>query len=102
MRRCAGAAAAFQIDKPLADPEQEARAQALGHEVRCLVCENRSIAESPSDVAEDLKRVILEMIVEGKSNGTGNYTSTESFGGFSNTYSGTSTNSGTSKLTLVQ
>jgi cytochrome c-type biogenesis protein CcmH len=49
------------------DPELEARYQALIHEVRCLVCENRSIAESPSDVANDLKTLIHEMIVEGKS-----------------------------------
>jgi cytochrome c-type biogenesis protein CcmH len=49
------------------DPELEARYQALIHEVRCLVCENRSIAESPSDVAADLKKRIHDMIVEGKS-----------------------------------
>jgi cytochrome c-type biogenesis protein CcmH len=48
------------------DPELNARYQSLIHEVRCLVCENRSIAESPSDVAQDLKRVIFEMIVDGK------------------------------------
>jgi cytochrome c-type biogenesis protein CcmH len=49
------------------DPVLNARYYALIHEVRCLVCENRSIAESPSDVAEDLKRLIRAMIVEGKS-----------------------------------
>jgi cytochrome c-type biogenesis protein CcmH len=49
------------------DPALEARYQALIHEVRCLVCENRSIAESPSDVAGDLKKLIHDMIVEGKS-----------------------------------
>jgi cytochrome c-type biogenesis protein CcmH len=51
---------------PIADPGLEARYQALTHEVRCLVCENRSIAESPSDVAYDLKRLIHEMVAEGK------------------------------------
>jgi cytochrome c-type biogenesis protein CcmH len=50
------------------DPQINARYQALIREVRCLVCENRSIAESPSDVAEDLKRVILEMMLDGASN----------------------------------
>jgi cytochrome c-type biogenesis protein CcmH len=49
------------------DPELNARYQALIHEVRCLVCENRSIAESPSEVAGDLKKLIHDMIVEGKS-----------------------------------
>lgn len=52
---------------PIDDPELNARYQALIHEVRCLVCENRSIAESPSDVANDLKHLILEMMVDGKS-----------------------------------
>jgi len=52
---------------PIDDPELDARYQALIHEVRCLVCENRSIAESPSDVAQNLKRLIHAMIVEGKS-----------------------------------
>jgi len=52
---------------PIDDPELDARYQALIHEVRCLVCENRSIAESPSDVAQNLKRLIRAMIVEGKS-----------------------------------
>jgi cytochrome c-type biogenesis protein CcmH len=50
------------------DPQLNARYQNLIREVRCLVCENRSIAESPSDVAEDLKRVILEMMLAGASN----------------------------------
>lgn len=58
-----GAETPMSID----DPQINARYQALIREVRCLVCENRSIAESPSDVAEDLKRVILDMIVDGKS-----------------------------------
>ena len=49
------------------DPLLNARYHALIQEVRCLVCENRSIAESPSDVADDLKRLIREMIVAGKS-----------------------------------
>jgi cytochrome c-type biogenesis protein CcmH len=53
--------------EPIEDPELNARYQALIHEVRCLVCENRSIAESPSAVAGDLKKVIRDMIVAGKS-----------------------------------
>ncbi|HEY7672306.1 MAG TPA: cytochrome c-type biogenesis protein [Gammaproteobacteria bacterium] len=52
---------------PIDDPALDARYQALIHEVRCLVCENRSIAESPSDVAHDLKKLIHEMVLAGKS-----------------------------------
>jgi cytochrome c-type biogenesis protein CcmH len=62
------ALAADPATSALDDPQFNARYQALIREVRCLVCENRSIAESPSDVAEDLKRVILQMMVDGKTN----------------------------------
>jgi cytochrome c-type biogenesis protein CcmH len=63
----AAPAAAFQVDKPLADPEQEARAQALGHEVRCLVCQNQSIADSNAELARDLRRIVRERIAAGDS-----------------------------------
>ena len=65
------ASGAIAADDPMSidDPEVNARYQSLIREVRCLVCENRSIAESPSDVAQDLKRVILDMVLEGKSDG---------------------------------
>lgn len=49
------------------DPELNARYQDLIREIRCLVCENRSIAESPTDAAQELKGVILEKIVAGES-----------------------------------
>lgn len=63
----ASPAAAFQVDKPLADPDKEARAQALSHEVRCLVCQNQSIADSNADLARDLRRIIRERIEAGDS-----------------------------------
>ena len=63
----AAPAAAFQVDKPLPDPVQEARALALGHEVRCLVCQNQSIADSNAELARDLRRIIRERIAEGDS-----------------------------------
>jgi cytochrome c-type biogenesis protein CcmH len=49
------------------DPVLNARYHALIQEVRCLVCENRSIGDSPSAVAGDLKKLIHDMIVAGKS-----------------------------------
>lgn len=63
----AAPAAAFQVDKPLPDPKQEARASALGHEVRCLVCQNQSIADSNAELARDLRRIIRERIADGDS-----------------------------------
>ena len=62
-----GQQAARQPIPEIDDPLLNARYHALIQEVRCLVCENRSIAESPSDIATDLKGLIREMLVAGKS-----------------------------------
>ena len=43
------------------------RANSLYKETRCLVCEGQNIYESNSDSAEDLKKLIYEMISEGSS-----------------------------------
>ena len=50
---------------PLADPESEARYQALIRETRCLVCQNQTIADSNADLATDLRRQIREQILAG-------------------------------------
>lgn len=53
---------------PLAvDPVAEKRVQALSEELRCLVCQNQSIADSHAELATDLKREIRTMIQTGKS-----------------------------------
>lgn len=52
---------------PLPDPAQEARAQALMHELRCLVCQNQSIADSHADMAGDMRAVVRERIAAGES-----------------------------------
>ena len=51
----------------LADPAQEARARDLGHQLRCLVCQNNSVEESEADFARDMRRVIRERVVTGDS-----------------------------------
>lgn len=51
----------------LSDPEQQARYLAIIHEVRCLTCLNRSIAESETPLAHDLRREIRDLIAAGKS-----------------------------------
>ena len=40
----------------------------LSSELRCLVCQNQSLLESDSELANDLKEIIYEKINEGKSN----------------------------------
>ena len=52
---------------PLADPAQEARAQALEREIRCVVCQNEPIAQSTADVAADMRSLVRERIQAGDS-----------------------------------
>jgi cytochrome c-type biogenesis protein CcmH len=49
------------------DPVTEHRAVALEQQLRCLVCQNQTIAESQADLAMDLKKEIREQIRAGKS-----------------------------------
>lgn len=52
-------------DRPLTDATQEARAQALFKDVRCVVCQHEAIADSPAGVAGDMRRLIREEIASG-------------------------------------
>jgi cytochrome c-type biogenesis protein CcmH len=53
---------------PLADdPVTEQRLISISEEMRCLVCQNESLAGSRSDLANDLRREIRTLIQEGKS-----------------------------------
>ncbi|MCA1853590.1 MAG: cytochrome c-type biogenesis protein CcmH [Beggiatoa sp.] len=48
------------------DAGSEARFQALTQELRCLVCQNQSLADSHAELAGDLRREVHEMIKAGK------------------------------------
>jgi cytochrome c-type biogenesis protein CcmH len=51
--------------RPLADnPQAEARLKALAVELRCLVCQNQTLADSNAPLAEDLRREVREMIAK--------------------------------------
>jgi cytochrome c-type biogenesis protein CcmH len=53
---------------PLAeDPVVEQRLVALAQDMRCLVCQNESLAGSRADLAADLRRELREQIKQGKS-----------------------------------
>lgn len=54
-------------DRPLADPAQEARAQALFEDIRCVVCQHEAIADSPAGVAGDLRAWVREQVAAGRS-----------------------------------
>ena len=47
--------------------EQEALYQSLIVELRCLVCQNQSIADSNAELAQDMRRKTYELIMAGKS-----------------------------------
>jgi cytochrome c-type biogenesis protein CcmH len=51
------------------DPVAAKRAVGLAEQLRCLVCQNQSIAESNAELAVDLRRQINEQIAAGKSDG---------------------------------
>lgn len=53
----------------LPDPVQEARARALGREIRCMVCQNQSIEDSEVSLARDLRLIVRERITAGDSDG---------------------------------
>lgn len=54
--------------KPLAeDPAREARLKHLAVELRCLVCQNQTLADSNAPLAEDLRREVREMIAKNMS-----------------------------------
>jgi cytochrome c-type biogenesis protein CcmH len=57
--------AASEEARPLADnPQIEARLKTLAVELRCLVCQNQTLADSNAPLAEDLRREVREMIAK--------------------------------------
>ncbi|MCS6779636.1 MAG: cytochrome c-type biogenesis protein CcmH [Geminicoccaceae bacterium] len=67
LAHAAASRAATSPDEILPDPALEARARALGKELRCLVCQNQSIDDSDAPLAKDLRRVVRERLVAGDS-----------------------------------
>lgn len=49
----------------LPNPAQERRAEALGEQLRCLVCQNESVEQSDADLAKDLRRIIRQRVAAG-------------------------------------
>jgi cytochrome c-type biogenesis protein CcmH/NrfF len=56
-----------QPEMPLPSPELAARLKKLESELRCLVCQNQTLAESPAGLAGDLRREVRLLIDQGKS-----------------------------------
>src|SRR4051812_17200536 len=49
------------------DRVQQRRAMDLAEHLRCLVCQNQTIADSNAELAQDLRRQVREQIAQGKS-----------------------------------
>jgi cytochrome c-type biogenesis protein CcmH len=63
----AAAMAATNPDEILRDPVLEQRARDLSRQLRCLVCQNQSIDDSDADLARDLRRIVREQLLAGRS-----------------------------------
>jgi len=64
----AAAYGAWAVDPTeLPDPKLQARYVALTHELRCMQCQNESLADSPVDLAADLRREVRNQLLAGKS-----------------------------------
>jgi cytochrome c-type biogenesis protein CcmH len=52
-------------DRQLPDPKQEAEAKALMEQLRCLVCQGQSIADSDAELAGDMRHLVRSRIAAG-------------------------------------
>lgn len=75
-------AAAIDPAERLPDPEQQAQYEKITAEVRCLVCQNQTIADSTAPLAADLRREIRRMIEAGKAEGEIKDFLIDRYGGF--------------------
>jgi cytochrome c-type biogenesis protein CcmH len=60
-------ASATKMDAPAGDAALEARLKKLETELRCLVCQNQTLADSNASLAEDLRLEVRELARAGKS-----------------------------------
>ena len=52
---------------PFKDAAEEARFRALAAELRCVLCQNQSLADSNAAIAQDLRKEVFGLMREGKS-----------------------------------
>ena len=57
---------AYWANRELPDPKQEAKAQALMQELRCLVCQGQAIADSDAELAGDMRDLVRRRIAAGE------------------------------------
>lgn len=57
---------AYWANRQLPDARQEAKAQGLMEEIRCLVCQGQSIADSDAEIAGDMRDLVRRRIAAGE------------------------------------
>jgi len=57
---------AYWSNRQLPDPKQEAQAEALMEQLRCLVCQGQSIADSDAELAGDMRDLVRRRIAAGQ------------------------------------
>lgn len=57
---------AYWSDRQLPDPKQEAQAEVLMEQIRCLVCQGQSIADSDAELAGDMRDLVRRRIAAGE------------------------------------
>ena len=57
---------AYWANRELPNAQQEAKAQALMEELRCLVCQGQSIADSDAELAGDMRDLVRRRIAAGE------------------------------------
>ena len=61
-----GRALAIDTEAAFDDPVLQHRYESINRELRCLVCQNQTIADSNATLAQDLRREVRDMIAAGK------------------------------------
>ena len=75
-------ALAIDTEPAFPDAARQSRYENLTHELRCLVCQNQSVADSNAPLAGDLRRIVRSMIAEGRSDSDVRRFMTERYGDF--------------------
>ena len=76
------ATAATEAQPAAQNPELEARMMDVAAELRCLVCQNQTIADSHAELAQDLRQQIREMLAKGMTEEQIRHYMTDRYGDF--------------------
>jgi len=73
---------AVDAEDTLTDPVLRTRYESINRELRCLVCQNQTIADSDADLAKDLRREVRGMLEAGKTDAEIRNFMTDRYGDF--------------------